>query len=75
MFIAENCFSDFKIALKMLTNDSLAEEITNTNMTSVQVMPDYVVQSKFILEGVLLPILASFGFLGEFVRLTYLVLQ
>ena len=50
----------------MLTNDSKAEEINSTNMTSMLVMPDYVVQSKFMLEGVLLPSVAAFGFLGEF---------
>ena len=59
----------------MVKNSSLAEEITSSNMTSMLVMPDYVVQSKFMLEGVLLPILATFGFLGEFVRNTYDVPQ
>ena len=53
----------------MLTNDSKAEEINSTNMTSMLVMPDYVVQSKFMLEGVLLPSVAAFGFLGKFERL------
>ena len=48
----------------MMINDSLAEGITSTNITLV--MPDYVLQSKFTLEGVLLPVVAVFGCFGEF---------
>ena len=51
----------------MVENRSLEEETMEDNMTSVMRMPDYVMQSKMVLEGVLLPIMAAFGFLGEFV--------
>ena len=50
----------------MVENSSLEEEMMEDNMTSVLRMPDYVMQSKLVLEGVLLPIMAAFGFLGEF---------
>ena len=50
----------------MVENMSLEEEMMEDNMTSILRMPDYVMQSKLVLEGVLLPIMAAFGFLGEF---------
>ena len=49
----------------MVENRSLEEEMMEDNITSVLRMPDYVMRSKFVLEGVLLPIMAAFGFLGE----------
>ena len=47
-------------------NSSITEEIMgDSNMTNLLEMPDYVMKSKMVLEGVLLPVLATFGFLGE----------
>ena len=48
----------------MVETNSIEETMEN-NMTSVMRMPDYVMKSKLVLEGVLLPIMAAFGFLGE----------
>ena len=59
------CFQTVKHST-MVENRSLEEEIMEDNMTSVMMMPDYVMKSKLVLEGVLLPIMAAFGFLGEF---------
>ena len=48
-----------------LNNSSIELEMKDSNMTNMLMMPDYVMKSKMVLEGVLLPVLATFGFLGK----------
>ena len=52
--------------MKIIENDNSSDaEEGQSNLTHVLVMPDYVFRTKFVMEGVLLPVFAAFGFLGQ----------